>query len=168
MSKKLDISESVTPVTPAPHISKSAKELAREKLKELIQEETRLVKGIFQCFESPGATVPISVSKYPGVPMFRKDMVDGCEYEIPLYVARFLNGIDASAGALSEKNKAIQLIGTCSYAVHGFKYQGADLPPSQSGSIPGGPQGIPVPMVAITKRVRRFGFQSMEFGGVAV
>lgn len=168
MSKKLNVSESVTPAVEAPYISKTAKELAKERLKELIREETRLVKGIFQNFESPGATVPISVSKYPGIPMFRKEMTDGYEYEIPLYVARFLNGIDASAGAAAEKNKSIQAIGTCSYAVHGFKYQGGDLPASQSGSVPGGPQGIPVPIVGISKRVRRFGFQSMEFGGVAV
>lgn len=148
------------------HISKETKEAAKSKLKELIQSETRLVRGIFQCFETPGATVPITVIKYPGVKPFKQALTDGYTYEIPLYVARFLNGIDVSAGALGDANTRNTNIGTCSYTVHGFKSAGAgDLAPSAMGQGPDGQGGIPVPIVGPMSRKKRFGFQSMEFAG---
>jgi hypothetical protein len=150
------IADSVTPVA-GPHISMSAKELGKEKLKKFIEEETRTVRGVFQCFETPGARVKIIVKKYPGIPIFEKEMDDGREYEVPLYVARHLNGIDVTAKAIDGK------LNTCSYAVHGFKWDpGAPAPASRDGD-----GGIPVPLVGINKRVRRYGFQSMEFGAVA-
>lgn len=158
MEKELakTIKESITPVEGV-HISKTAKEAAKEKLKEFIKEETRMVRGIFQCFETPGARVKIVVKKYPGIPHFEKEMDDGREYEVPLYVARHLNGIDVTARAIDGK------VNTCSYPVHGFKWD-------QAGPMPGsreGDGGIPVPIVGITKRVKRYGFQSLEFGAVA-
>lgn len=158
----IDISESVTPSvsieSPAVH-TKPSKEVVKDKLKKFIEEETRLVKGIFQFFECPGGSIKIQVRKYPGVPMFEKEMMDGCEYEIPLYVARHLNGIDVTAAALNGR------VGTCSYPVHGFKMSDmADLKPSALGMAPGH-SGIPVPIVTIAKRIKRFGFQSMEFAG---
>jgi hypothetical protein len=59
-------------------------------------------------------------------------------------------------------------IGTCSYAIHGFKYSGDMLPPSALGMGAGGEQGIPVPIIGVTKRVKRYGFQSLEFeSGIA-
>lgn len=88
-------------------------------------------------------------------------MTDGETYEIPLYAARFLNGIDVSAGALGDPARRNQNIGTCSYGVHGFRMDSpVDLKKSQEGH-----QGIPVPIVGITSRKRRYGFQSLEFGG---
>ena len=128
MSKKLNVSGSITPTAPTEysfHIAKPSREVTDVKLKELIVEETRLVKGIFQCFETPGSTTKIIVDKYPlrlGVRKFEKEMTDGETYEIPLYVARHLNGIDVSAGALSGSANRNTNIGTCSYAVHGFKW----------------------------------------------
>ena len=169
MAKKLDMINSVTPTVEVPHVTQSIKEIANKKLKELMIEEGRLVKGIFQCFENPGASQKITYKKYPtpadmrkrnsdgGLEPFSKVMTDGHEYEIPLYVARFLNGTDVSAGLLSDERKNT-LIGTCSYSVHGFKYSGENPGHSQLGD-----GGIPVPIVGITKRVKRYGFQSLEF-----
>lgn len=180
MAKKLDISGSVTAVEDVPHISKSKKELTNAKLKELMAEEGRLVRGIFQCFENPGATQKVTYKKYPtpaemrkrggegGLEPFSKVMTDGQEYEIPLYVARFLNGTDVSAGALSDLNFKNSNIGTCSYGIHGFKYAGEMPAQSQLGNGPQGEMGIPVPIVGVSKRVKRYGFQSLEFAtGIA-
>ena len=133
-------------------IPKSTKELAKEALNKFIAEETKMVKGRFRCFETAGASQRIQVRKYPGVPMFDKVMTDGEMYDVPLYVARHLNGIDVTARAVDGK------IYTCSYPVHGFKYQGDMPPPSGLGD-----GGIPVPLVGVSKRIRRFGFESLEF-----
>lgn len=137
----------------------------KEKLHALMKEESRLVKGIFQCFENPGATQKITIQKYPtpekgGIPIFEKVMTDGETYEVPLYVARFLNGIDVVAGALGDSNKRNVNIGTCSYPVHGFKWQNGQPAASGQDAL-----GVPVPLVGVAKRVRRYGFQSMEFAG---
>jgi len=137
----------------------------KEKLQALMKEESKMVKGIFQCFETPGATTKICVHKYPtrdkgGIDPFEKIMTDGETYEVPLYVARFLNGVDVTCGALAESGSRNVNIGTCSYPVHGFKWKG-DSPPSSVQD----PMGVPVPMVGISKRVKRYGFQSLEFTG---
>lgn len=160
-SEKLDIMASFTPTASAPNITKDRKELAKEKLKELIAEETKLVKGIFQCFETPGSTTRITYRKYPGIEMFSRVMTDGETYEIPLYVARHLNGQDVSAGACGDPNLKNSAIGSCSYVVHGFKMQNRDALPS--ANMDG---GMAVPIVGVHKRVKRYGFQSLEFGGV--
>ncbi len=164
-SKKLNDELQATQVVQAPRVSKSTKEIAKEKLQQLMKEESRLVKGIFQCFETPGATITVSVKKYPepdqgGIPSFQRTMTDGETYEVPLYVARFLNGVDTSAGALGEANKRNINIGTCSYPVHGFRWSG-EAPPTSGQDV----RGIPIPIIGISKRVKRFGFQSMEFAG---
>jgi len=88
MNKKLEITPSITPMETV-IVAKTGKEAVKEKLKELIAEETKMVTGIFQCFETPGSTQTISVRKYPGIEPFKMTMTDGCMYEIPLYVARF-------------------------------------------------------------------------------
>ena len=44
---------------------------------------------------------------------------------------------------------------------------GNQAPASAMGAGPGGESGIPVPIVGIAKRVKRFGFQSLEFAGAA-
>lgn len=175
----LNVADSVTPSVEVPYVSKSMKEIAAKKLEEFMKEETRLVKGLFQHFECPGASQKITYKKYPtpadmrkrggsgGVEPFSKVMVDGGEYEIPLYVARFLNGTDVTASALGDE-KVSSNIGSCSYGVSGFKMSGDQLPPSQLGMGPDNLGGIPVPIVGVTKRVKRYGFQSLEFAaGVA-
>lgn len=177
-SKKLNTEEkpnivaNYLPNIEAPNISKQQKDIAKEKLNELMKEESKLVKGKFQCFETPGATVKITIRKYPGpkqggIPHFEKVMTDQNFYEVPLYVARHLNGTDVTAGAASNEVKINPNIGTCSYPIHGFKFQGNSLPPSQDGYGPDGQAGIPVPIVGVAKRVQRYGFQSMEFAAIA-
>ena len=153
---KLDIAKSVTHTIEAPAISKAEKELAKEKLNAFIKEETRLVKGIFNFFECPGGSTKIVVRKYPGIQAFEKTMYDGGQYEIPLYVARHLNGIDATATAINGK------INSCAYPVHGFFMNSKDdtLKPSMLGE-----GGAPVPVVGVQRWTRRFGFQSLEFAG---
>ena len=152
------------------NVSMGLKEAAQKKLEEFIKEETRTVKGVFHNYETPGGAATIFVEKYKGVPPFKKSMMDGWTYEIPLYAARFLNGIDVTAGALAEnRDPEKQKIGTCSYVVHGFKMDDPNQPvPSTLGSGPNGEGGIPIADTRIAKRVRRYGFSSMEaFGGFA-
>lgn len=157
---KTTVAQSVTPTSvEMPHVATSVKELAKQKLNDFIKEETKLVKGIFKCFETPGSTQKIVVRKYPGIQPFEKEMTDGGTYEIPLYVARHLNGVDVTAGAMGDANKKNPMIGTCSFPIHGFKWKDNTPPPSQLGD-----QGIPVPIIGVQKRFQRYGFQSLEFG----
>lgn len=132
---------------------------AKEKLKQFVEEERRLVKGRFRCFESPGSRQRIIYRKYKDLKMFDMWMTDGEVYEIPLYIARHLNGVDVTAGAIDGK------VGSCSYPVHGFKWdQGQPMPQSTLGScITTGEPGIPVPLIGVAKRVRRYGFESLQF-----
>lgn len=159
---KSHITPSVTPAMESVHVATATKELAKRKLQELIQQETKLVKGRFQCFETPGANATITIKKYPGIQPFVKTMMDGEVYEVPLYVARFLNGTDVSAGALAMDSARNIKIGTCGYNVHGFKYPTKE---SESPASQLGPNGVPLPVVGISKCVRRYGFQSLEFAG---
>lgn len=158
-SKILNKEDGVSSTIQAPHVAKGIKEIARAKLDEFIKEETKIVKGIFQCFESPGASLEIYVKKYPGIAPFRKTMTDGLIYEVPLYVARHLNGTDVTAGALGDASTKNSSIGSCSYPIHGFIWKPGEQAPNNLN----GDAGIPVPIVGITKRIKRFGFQSLEF-----
>jgi hypothetical protein len=143
---------------PVRDIPFSVKEDAAKKLKKFVEEERQLVKGRFRCFESPGSRQRIMHKKYKELQMFDKWMIDGEVYEVPLYVARYLNGVDVTAGAIDGK------IGSCSYPVHGFKWdQVSTMPSSALGTGPGGEPGIPVPIVGVAKRVRRYGFESLQF-----
>ncbi len=178
MTKVKGLAESVTPVATAPsessesvHVSKTSNQATREILERFMKEESRLVKGRFRCFETPGSTTRIQHKKYPttpemlkrggtfGVDMFDKTMTDGEVYEIPLYAARWLNGVDVTAKELDGK------IGSCSYVTHGFKWSpGQPMPTSAQGNGPDGQGGIPVPIIGVGKRTRRYGFESLEFG----
>lgn len=140
--EKINVLDSVTPVIEAPVITKTEKELAREKLERYRKEEMRMVKGIFQNFETPGMAATIQIKKYKEH-FFNQTLDDGKEYEIPLYVARHLNGIDVTAEAINGK------LGTCSYPVCSHIMD-------KDGN----------PLVNYAKRKRRYGFQSMDFGGM--
>ena len=120
-----------------------------EKLLKFMKEECVPVKGIFKNYECPGASVPFTQRKYPyhsevnKHPIFHTVMTDGEEYEIPLWVARWLNGTDITATECQGK------IGGCSYPKHIFT------------SVE---EGAP-PVPTIGKRTERYGFQSLAFGG---
>lgn len=161
---KAKIAESVTPVenqvlnVTNEDTRTRLKRDAASKLKGFIEEERKKVKGRFRCFESPGSRQRIMVKKYKELPLFDMWMTDGEVYEIPLFVARHLNGVDVTAGGIDGK------LGTCSYPVHGFKWNSGDpMPTSALGTGPDGQSGIPVPIIGINKRVRRYGFESLEF-----
>ena len=129
------------------------KEQNQAKLRRYVEEETKLVKGRFRNFETPGASVRVQIKKYKDVPMFDKWLADNETYEIPLYVARHLNGTDVTAKAVGGK------INTCAHLVHQWKHGKNDpLPASTMGS-----DGMPVPIVTAQKYVRRYGFESLEF-----
>lgn len=139
-------------------IVKSEKDRNKEVLEKFEKEESKLVKGRFRCFETPGATIRIQQKKYKNLPFFDKYMMDGEIYEVPLWVARWLNGVDITATAIDGK------IGSCSYPVHGFKWNpGTAMPTSSMGAGPNGEGGIPVPIVGVAKRTRRYGFESLDF-----
>jgi hypothetical protein len=94
-------------------------------------------------------------------------MTDGETYEVPLYVARHLNGVDITAGALGDFKEKNTKIGTCSYAVHGFKMNGSTMAaPPVEGFVEGNATLIPS-FTHVVKRVQRYGFQSMDFSGAA-
>lgn len=142
------------------------KDVAREKLKKMMVEESKLVKGVFRCYENPGSVEKISVKKYPtpaemlmkgqtgGVTPFEKYMRDGETYEIPLYVARFLNGVDATAEHINGK------INSCAYAIHSFTWD-RNNPNGPQSMV--GPDGVPVPVPTRQEYKRRYGFESLEF-----
>lgn len=162
MSKK---DENVTLQTPKEETSPSiaieqssepltAKQINDRKIQKFAEEESKLVRGVFRNYETPSGSLRVQIRKYPNIPPFDMTMEDGREYEVPLYVARHLNGIDVVAGKLDGK------IGSCSYAVHGYTWN--EAAPVMSGSM-SSMASAPVPIVGITSRVRRFGFESMQF-----
>ncbi len=158
MVKGQEISKSVTPEQVI-DITAERRAEGATRLKKLIAEEVKTVKGRFRCFDAPGSRQTVTCKKYKEVPTFKKEMIDGEVYEVPLYVARFLNGIDAVA-----RDRDGQ-VGTCSYPIHGFKWNPGDpMPPASLGVGPSGEMGVPVPLIGVAKRVRRFGFESLEFG----
>lgn len=131
----------------------SSKPTSQQILDKFKEEETKLVKGRFRNHECPNSTQVIQCLKYKGVPMFSKAMTDGEMYEVPLWVARWLNGVDVTAAACGGK------INSCAYPTHGFKWDpGQPAPASASGA-----DGIAVPIVGIKKWNRRFSFESLEF-----
>lgn len=132
-------------------IQKTRKEQSKELLKKFVSEETKVVKGKFRNFEVPGGSQRIIVKKYADVPLFDKVMEDGGIYEIPLYVAKHLNGVDATAKQINGK------INTCAYPTHGFKYADGRIPESREEG------GMIVPLIVPAKWTRRYGFESLEF-----
>jgi hypothetical protein len=149
MAKKteLDIAGNTTSLIHTPHITKEAKEASKALLDKFIQEETKLVKGRFKNHENPGGMVKVIVRKYPGISHFEKEMWDGKEYEVPLYVARHLQGFDATAKAVDGK------INTCAFAVHSWKTEKDKFPERNLD------EGMTVPLFY----KRRYGFESLEF-----
>ena len=137
--------------------SSSSKESAKARLEKIIEEEgKRYVKGRFRNYETPGAAAEIQIRKFPEdkVPMFKKRMNDNEVYEIPLYVARHLNGTDRCAESIGGK------IYSCSHMVHGFNVK----PDGSFADTREDDRGIPVPIFT-NKYKKRYGFESLEFEG---
>lgn len=120
--------------TPKNNLSSTAR------LKKLMEEEKKPVTGIFRFHECPGGETIIPMKKYEGdVKTFH--LKDGEEYTVPLWVARWLNGYDATAGAVKGK------INSCAYSIHEHcvdRYTG-------------------LPSIKIGQVRRRMSFESNEF-----
>ena len=82
--------------------------------------------------------------KYPGQGTKTYTFQDGKEYEVPLWVARHLNGIDATAAGIRGK------VNSCAYPVHHYQID------PQSG----------LSSVEVGTVRRRYGFQSRLHGGL--
>lgn len=140
--------------------TKSKKEQTRELLKKFADEEKVLVKGRFKCIENPGDTVRFNnIRKYPEdlAPVFTLTMTDGGIYQIPLWMARYLNGIDVTAKALNGR------INSCSYPIHGYLWDEKKGVPISGNDINNESHGVPVTTIAIEKIKQRYAFESLEF-----
>lgn len=130
------------------------KESNKEKLERIMAEDTRIIKGRFYNMDFPGSSQRFQMRKYPNIKPFDKILTDGEVYEIPIYVARWMNGVDKSSEHGSGK-----IIHSCAYPTHGFKWnEGEGAPLSRDGDA-----GIPVPIIGVAKWNKRFRFESMEF-----
>lgn len=87
------------------------KSSSRDRLQKLMKEESRMVQGTFRFHECPGASLKVPMKKYKGK-VYNVDLQDGEMATIPLWVARWINGYDASAQALDGK------IHSCGYPIH--------------------------------------------------
>ena len=122
--------------SPRQHTDEQKKRFKTD-LKKMYEEEKQLVKGRFLCFEPRGGQVSFVFRKYEWDQPMEYNLKDGEEYEIPLSVARHLNGIDITAKAINGQ------LHTCSYPVHHYQQD-------KTG----------VPSVNVGKRVRRYAFQT--------
>lgn len=112
------------------------------------REEKRLkdrqqVQGIFRFYEVPGGMMSFSFKVHKGDPVERFDLQDGRVYTVPLGVAKHLNKngwYPEYSYMAGEDNLKM------GYAPDGYK-----LNPGSA------------PLMRVTKKVRRFGFQSLEF-----
>lgn len=97
--------------------------------------DREMVKGIFRDYEVPGGNTSFCFRAYKEDPVERYDFVDGQVYTIPLGVAKHLN-----------KN--------CWYPE--YEYAKTDNKVIETGFGPN-------TAMRIGKKVRRFGFQSLDF-----
>ena len=137
--------------TPKKDISRFPEALIKQ-----AKEESRLVKGRFKNYKHPGEMLEIKQRKFhPDLaPGFKKMMIDEGIYEIPLWVARWLNGVDAGAPKINGQ------LNSCRYPVHGFTQQN----PNEVKYGRQDPMGIPSPILTEPARwERRFGFESLDF-----
>lgn len=132
-------------------------------LLDLIKEETKTVKGRFRVYGADGnpldgAWEKVTFRKFPEelVPAFSQLMQDGQTYEVPLYIARFLNGYDGAAKARNG------LINSCSFAVHRWKTTQHGAP--VASNVSNHPGATPVDLAEPDKYKRTYGFESMLIG----
>lgn len=120
------------------------------------KEESQLVKGRFKNYAVPGGMMEVNQRKFhPALaPPFKKIMFDEGIYEIPLWVARWLNGVDSGAPHI---NGAVNY---CRHPIHGFKHQKQDEVKFGVEDRGGVPRPSPTEPV---KWERRVGFESLTF-----
>ncbi len=74
-----------------PSPRKNTGKISDEQMKKMREKDNKTVKGIFRCYEPRGGSIDFSFKKYKGDNVFRKMMIDGNTYEIPLMIAKHLN-----------------------------------------------------------------------------
>jgi hypothetical protein len=80
-----------TAIVDTPKIIGAERKDLQEKIATQKEDDLRKVKGIFKNLECPNGCVKFAQRKYKGEPVGNYLMWDGQEYEIPLYVAKYLN-----------------------------------------------------------------------------
>ena len=98
------------------------------------------VKGIFRFYEVPGGGISFVYRAYKGDPIERYDLIDGQVYTLPLGVAKHLN-----------KNGWYPQ----------YEYVSGDTSMLAANPVQG--FGSTMQNMRVGKKVRRFGFQSLEF-----
>ena len=101
------------------------------------------VKGIFRYYEVPGGSVSFAFKKYKGDRIEQHHLIDGEIYTLPLGVAKHLNN-------------------NCWYPKYSHMESEEDV---VGGFAPNG-LGRGMQGMRVTQKVRRMGFQSLEFTDV--
>jgi len=139
MTKKAqEEAKNLTPHAQKEHETTTKLEMKKKELSKNLRyqrdKDREKVQGVFRFYEVPGGTMSFCYKAYKEDEVERYDMVDGQVYTVPLGVAKHLN-----------KN---------------LWYPEYAYIPSEKGVVGGygGNQGMKA-----TKKVRRCGFQSLEF-----
>ena len=85
------------------------RKLTAEEIKAAREQDSKMVKGVFRCFEPLGGSVSFSYRKHRGETVQNYTMKDGEIYEVPLGVAKHLNQ-------------------ECWYPVHSYTQDGQGIP----------------------------------------
>jgi hypothetical protein len=136
-----ELKEDVTKISPE-RKEKERKETLKRTLRYQRDKDREKVKGIFRYFEVPGGCMSFVHKIYKEDKVERYDLMDGEVYTLPLGVAKHLN-----------KN------GWYPEYVHIAHEDGRPI----SGGINPGFGSTPAQTMRIGKKIRRFGFQSLEF-----
>lgn len=121
-------------------LSKKEENVTRPTLEYQRRKNQEKVTGIFNFFEVPGGGISFNFREFKGDPIERYDLVDGVTYTIPLGVARHLN-----------RNGW--------YPEYGYFQAETSIGSGMKAS------GMPAEnkVMRVAKKIRRYGFQSMEF-----
>jgi hypothetical protein len=96
------------------NLTTAEKQDAKEKIGRMRSEDLKLVKGIFKNLECPGGCVKFYQRKYKEESVGEYFMWDGREYEVPLYVAKYLNNncvVPVHAMTTDADGKPVQTVG---------------------------------------------------------
>lgn len=103
-----------TPIADRVKLTDPAREDLQKKIEKNKEEDLRMVRGIFKNLECPNGSVRFSQRKYKGEQVREYVMWDGREYEVPLYVAKYLNNNCAypvHAASLDADGKPSETVG---------------------------------------------------------
>jgi hypothetical protein len=132
--KNIKAPESTLPVTEPVVMSaapvedtRSAKEIAQQKLRDVEQEEKRMVRGKFIYHECPGGIMEFSFRKYKSQPLERFSLKDGEVYTIPLSVARSLNNNNWYPTYTYKNDEAGRPVTSIGERVHRTAFQSLDF-----------------------------------------